>query len=231
MIIFPSHILFFGRKYLGKNGTKRVYRAEQSAYKITKKKGFVPPGWKSMYCVTLYTFPRIASQASSHLQCLANSLWLTGCTTPPFPAKSQPELPNRIQSINEWPGFRAHLLRGLPVKKCKNMPDNYKVFRSEFMISIIIKKKFVFSMKNAKLIWILRSTKWKSSVCHFVYIFESIFNFVVRPLFPLYQSSFHCVPLHFFSYFATPQRMLLLKPVFVAAKLKIINQQSNYIEF
>lgn len=34
---------------------------------------YIPPGWNSMYFVTLYTLPRIANQESSTLLCLANS--------------------------------------------------------------------------------------------------------------------------------------------------------------
>lgn len=75
----------------------------------------LPPGWKSIYRVTLYTTPRIAIQASFLVLCFESSSGVTGIIRPWVPDRSTPELPKRIQSISECPGFRAHLLRGLPV--------------------------------------------------------------------------------------------------------------------
>uniref|UniRef100_A0A1B0B4D5 Uncharacterized protein n=1 Tax=Glossina palpalis gambiensis TaxID=67801 RepID=A0A1B0B4D5_9MUSC len=61
------------------------------------------------------TTPRIAIQASFLELCLDNSSIETVVRRPCVPDKSSPELPKRIQSIREWPGLRAHLLRKFPV--------------------------------------------------------------------------------------------------------------------
>uniref|UniRef100_A0A1A9UH18 Uncharacterized protein n=1 Tax=Glossina austeni TaxID=7395 RepID=A0A1A9UH18_GLOAU len=42
-------------------------------------------------------------------------LSITVIRRPCVPDKSSPEFPKRIQSIREWPGLRAHLLRKFPV--------------------------------------------------------------------------------------------------------------------
>lgn len=58
--------------------------------------------------------PLMAIQASFFLLCAASCSGVTSRSTPPTPVRSTPEWPNLTQSMSEWPGFRATLLRGLP---------------------------------------------------------------------------------------------------------------------
>lgn len=57
------------------------------------------------------SLPPMAIQQSSRVLCLANSSSVTVSFWPPTPVKSLPLFPSRIQSMSEWPGVRATLLR------------------------------------------------------------------------------------------------------------------------
>jgi hypothetical protein len=60
--------------------------------------------------------PLIAIHASFFLLCAASWSNVTSRSTPPTPVRSTPEWPSLTQSMSEWPGSRATLLRGLPAK-------------------------------------------------------------------------------------------------------------------
>lgn len=66
--------------------------------------------------------------------------------TPFVPAKSQFELPNRTQSINEWPGCNAHLFRGLPVTPWR---------KTNFRVKKIIMEKTSINEIDAEMVKLL----------------------------------------------------------------------------